>query len=503
MKFYITTGLAVIGILFSLPAKAANLNLGEMNDVLVWNNVALQAIRDTKPAPTIAARSFSMLQTSIFDAWAAYDPVARGTRLGDTLRRPIDEYTLDNKNKAISYAAYSTLTDLFPSQKAEFSNMMTSLGYDPTDTSTDRSTATGIGNVAAMALLDFRHHDGSNQLGDEANSSGKPYSDYTGYTSVNTPDVINNPDRWQPLRVADGKGGFVSQKFATPQWGNVTPFALESGSQFRPAIGPKTIESDPQGFIAQASQLLEISANLTDKQKVIAEFWADGPSSELPPGHWNLFGQYVSQRDNHDLDTDVKMFFALDNALLDASITAWDSKRAFDSVRPVTAIHYLFDNQKVLAWGGPNQGTQLINGQDWQPYQAPTVVTPPFPAFISGHSTYSAAAAEVLKNFTGSDDFGYSYTKLAGTYGIEKGPAEDVTLSWQTFSEAADEAGMSRLYGGIHFMDDNLIGLDLGRKVGAQAWAKAQAFISPVKSVIDEVLDSTSSIHSTGGYCSK
>ena len=217
-----------------------------------------------------------------------------------------------------------------------------------------------------------------------------------------------------------------------------------------------------------------------DEQKVIAEYWADGPSSELPPGHWCLFAQFVSQRDGHGMDDDVKMFFALTNAIFDASIVSWDAKRAFDSVRPVTAIHYLFMGQQVRAWGGPNRGTRLINGQDWQPYQAATVVTPPFPEFFSGHSIFSAAGAEILKRFTGSDDFGNSYTQKAGTSRVEPGttPATDVTLYWATFSEAADQAGISRRYGGIHFVQGDVVGRALGRQVATQAWNKAQAYIT-------------------------
>ena len=448
------------------------------NDLILWNKAALQAIRNTTPGPPIVARMLAVIHTSVFDAWAAYDSKAIGTQLGDSLRRPKPEHTLANKNKAISYAAYRTLVDLFPSQKVLFDDLMNKLGYDPSDTSTDITKATGIGNVAAQAVLDVRHNDGSNQLGN-LSASGRPYSDYTGYVAVNTPDTINDVNRWQPLRVSDGNGGFVIQPFVGAQWGFVTPFALKSASQFRPLVPPKTIEADPKGFKEQVQAVLDYSANLTDKQKVIAEYWADGPNSEFPPGHWNLFAEFVSERDHHTLDQDVKMFFILDNALLDASITAWEPKRFYDSVRPITAIHFLFKGQKVLAWGGPDRGTQLINGEDWQPYQAITVVTPPFPEYISGHSTFSAAAAEVLKRFTGSDYFGESYIQPAGTSRVENGPATDITLYWETFSDAADEAGISRRYGGIHVEDGDLLGRIAGRQVGELVWDTAQSYISP------------------------
>ena len=111
-------------------------------------------------------------------------------------------------------------------------------------------------------------------------------------------------------------------------------------------------------FVAQAQAVLDYSANLTDQQKVIAEYWADGPSSELPPGHWNLFAQSISDRDFHSIDADATMFFALNGAIFDASIATWGNKREFDYVRPVTAIRELFRDKQVLAWAGPNQGSQ-------------------------------------------------------------------------------------------------------------------------------------------------
>jgi hypothetical protein len=464
-----------VGLICGMAASARA--AGPESVVLQWNDTALQAIRDTHPGPPMCARDLAIVATCMYDAWAAYDPTAVGTRLGGTLRRPAAERTLANKNQAISFAAYRALADLFP-QTAEvsmFTAEMHSLGYNPADPSTDPSTPSRVGNMAAQAVIEFRHHDGANQLGD-LSASHVPYSDYTGYTPVNPPDQILDPNHWQPLRVSDGHGGFVIQNYIAPQWGQVIPFSLTSPSQFLPLDLPALSGSDE--YVRQAQQLLEYSANLTDKQKVIAEYWADGPSSELPPGHWCLFAHFVSQRDHYSLDQDAKLFFALSNAVFDASIVAWDAKRVFDSVRPITAIQYLFKGQKVQAWAGPYKGTQAIDGGNWQPYQAATVVTPPFPEYISGHSTFSAAAAEILKRFTGSDAFGASYTQRAGSSRVEPGttPATDITLSWATFTEAADEAGISRRYGGIHFEAGDQVGRLLGRQVGAQAWEKAQSY---------------------------
>jgi len=263
----------------------------------------------------------------------------------------------------------------------------------------------------------------------------------------------------------------------------VTPFAMESGDEYRwlmGRFGPATYGS--KEYQEQAEELIAMSAGLTDKQKMIAEYWSDGPNSEQPPGHWALFAQWVSERDHHTLDDDVKMFFALSNAIFDAGIAAWDAKRAYDSVRPITAIPVLFRGQTIHSWGGPGKGTVEMDGSQWIPYQPATFPTPPFPDYVSGHSTYSAAAATILKLFSGSDHFGYSVTLAAGSSKIEPGatPAHAVTLTWETFTDAANEAGISRRYGGIHFRAADLAGRLLGRMVAAKAWSKAQSYFDGV-----------------------
>jgi len=124
----------------------------------------------------------------------------------------------------------------------------------------------------------------------------------------------------------------------------------------------------------QAGEVLAHSAGLTDRRKAIAEYWADEPSSELPPGHWCLFAGHVSARDRNSTSEEVTMSFAMTTAIFDASIVCWGAKRSFDHIRPVSAIHHLFGGQRVLAWAGPGLGTRLIHGRDWRPCQAATVV---------------------------------------------------------------------------------------------------------------------------------
>jgi hypothetical protein len=284
-----------------------------------------------------------------------------------------------------------------------------------------------------------------------------------------------DPDHWQPLTYFNGTTT-VTPKFVGAHWYEVVPFAMTSPDQFLPYIseyGPALYGT--QDYLEQAQELVDISAHLTDEQKMIAEYWANGPHSELPPGHWDLFAQYVSARDQHTLDDDTKMFFALTNAIFDAGIAAWDAKRVFDSVRPVTAIPYLFHGQSMQCWGGPGKGTITTDGANWIPYQPSTFPTPPFPEYISGHSTFSAAGATILALWTRSEYFGASVSFNAGSSVIEPGitPANEVILAWKTFHEAADQAGISRRYGGIHFKAADLVGRATGDMVAAVAWAKA------------------------------
>jgi hypothetical protein len=250
--------------------------------------------------------------------------------------------------------------------------------------------------------------------------------------------------------------------------------------QLRPETLPP-MHPSPE-YRMRAEQLLELSASLGDSRKVIAEYWEGGPGTTTPPGHWHEIAQWVSQRDGHDLDRDVTLFFALGNALLDASIASWDCKQAIDYVRPITAVRFLYKGKRIQAWGGPYQGSSTIDGGEWRPYQRSTFVTPAFPEYVSGHSTFSAAAAEVLKRFTGSDTFRASYTRSTGTSQIEPAvtPINEVTLAWDTFSAAADQAGISRRYGGIHFEEGDLAGRTLGRQVGSLAWDRARAYLTGV-----------------------
>ena len=489
---------------------------------VLWDRAVQQAVVNTAVGPTIASRAYSMVHTAIYDAWAIYDPVAVPTQLDDAGQRPEIEVSDAYKQEAMSFAAYGVLVDLFPSETAIFDELMSDLGYDPRNTTTDPTTAAGIGNLSAGAILEYRHEDNSNQLGDNPDGTeGVAYSDTSGYEPSNTLDNLSDLALWTPESVPiDDATGNV-QQFLTPHWGEVTPFALSSGEQFRPeppepfllvpgevdlAAQTITLEDEsvvnidrtligtiinPQ-FIAQAEEIISVSANLTDEQKLIAEFWEDGRGTSFPPGTWMSFSQYVSARDEHSLDDDAKLFFTLGNAVGDAGIATWEAKTYYDYVRPVRAIRELgklgllgeFDPQlngyAIEAWQ-PHRGTQTILAADFLTYQNPDGdASPPFAEYTSGHSAFSAAGAVVLEQFTGRDEFGASVTFETGQSLFEPGstPTESVTLEWDTFSEAADEAGLSRIYGGIHFADGDINGRTLGAQVGRAVFEEAQQYIN-------------------------
>jgi hypothetical protein len=449
-----------------------------------WTQAALEAIRQLGSAPAaerarigppMVARSLALLHSAIYDAWAVHDPSALPVRL--SLARVVGA-TQVQIERSLSQAAHKVLVDQFPTQAATFNALLTSLGGNPGNTSEDPATPEGRGNLAAKATLNAAHDDGANQSG-SLSASGAIYADTTAYAAVNLPmqvtvpaqpSDIAAPDRWQPLAYLDGGGVTRIPGFIAPHWLRVRPFALSTAGQFRPGP-PAAITS--QAFLDQARHVVDVQDKLVTRQKVIAEYWADGPNSELPPGHWELFAAFVSQRDHHSLAQDVKLFFALANAIHDAAIATWECKRHYDYARPVTTIRHLMRGKRLRGWTGSTEAT--IDGEAWRPYQVSTFPTPPFPEYTSGHSAFSAAAAEVLMRFTGSDHFGGSFTQ-PGPLRVEPGlsSAPGTVLSWSTFSAAAQEAGESRLYGGIHFYEGNVAGLAMGRKVGAQAFDLAQ-----------------------------
>lgn len=518
--------LFALGLSVAVPASASV--------VRDWNETLLEAVRENAPRPTVVSRTLFMSSAAAFDAWAAYDPRAlAATPANRSLRRPPSEHSEANRRVAVSHAMFQLLVHAYPGERPRFEARMRALGLDPLFTSTDPGTPAGLGNRVAQNVIEARANDGSNVARNFADTATAAFP--VPYAAVNAADPAapNAPggahfdiNHWQPLRVPTGSlrdalgqpvvdaarpDSYRDQSFLTPHWGSVRPFAIPSAAALLPPAPPRHGSQEPyvdalgvrstghEAFLRQMTEVLEISGALNDRTKVIAEFWADGPRSETPPGHWNQLAQGVSIRDGHDIGADARMFLALNGALLDAGIATWNAKRVYDLVRPVSAIRHLFHGQQVQAWAGPNLGSRMIAGQDWQPYQDPTFVTPPFSEFTSGHSGFSAASAAVLEGMTGSPRFFDGVSRIdrdldrdgqpdligefraqPGYLRFESGPAAPVVLRWPTFKDAADEAGFSRLYGGIHIQDGDLRGREIGEKVGASVLARVQALAAGV-----------------------
>ena len=413
--------------------------------------------------------------------------------------------------------------------------------------------------------------------------------------------VLRDPNRWQPLALEAyvAQNGLpipgAVQTFIGSGWGRVAPFALApspAGLMLDPGPPPALGESAGDAAFKEAavdvirySSLLDpddgatldigpgargdnrlgandgnghelnpvtgasYAANVVsrgDFARAVAEFWADGPDSETPPGHWNTIANAVSDSRRlplrvggrgspvSRLEWDVKLYFALNGALHDAAVAAWGVKARYDSVRPISMIRYLgrrgqssdpdgpaYDPQglplvpglveivtprssapgrrhehlaghigevAVRAWRGnprdptsERSGVGWIRAVEWVPYQLPTFVTPAFAGYVSGHSTFSRAAAEILTAFTGSPHFPGGIgeaTVAAGELRHEAGPSRDVRLQWATYFDAADEAGISRLYGGIHISADDLQGRKLGAACGEAGWVLARRYFA-------------------------
>lgn len=337
-------------------------------------------------------------------------------------------------------------------------------------------------------------------------------------------------------------GNIPSDAYPTDIYGYRDFFKLEEGGD--PSVGhdlnPHTGEPYPPNMVPRA-----------DYARVLAEFWADGPDSETPPGHWFSILNYVNDHPLFEkrykgegevldaLEWDVKAYFTMGGAMHDAAVTAWGIKGWYDYIRPISAIRYMAgrgqssdstlenyhpagipllpgfievvgtddplvgDNQehrnkiKLKAWRGPDfipdpetteAGVDWILAENWWPYQRPTFVTPPFAGFVSGHSTYSAAAAEIMTMLTGDAFFpggvGEFVAKKNEFLVFEEGPSVDVTLQWATYKDASDQTSLSRIWGGIHPPADDIPGRLIGVEVGRDAFDLAEAYFGGIQTGI-------------------
>jgi len=584
-----------------------------------WNEQLLFAIRNDTARPTVHARNLFHVSAAMYDTWTVFDTSdAKPYLVNDGYEGPMSDAALDEAisyaaHRLINYRFASGPGGTGPGRELTIlltDIEMTTRGYDPSNTSTIGNTPAALGNRIAQAYIDFGLSDGANEAND--------YADPSGYTPVNPSMTFHNsgtpatdPNRWQPLHFTrqriDQFGTVIeqdTQEFLSPYWGNVKDFALPNkqpdevyhdvgsppqlngigDAEFREAVTEVIRYSsklDPnQGTMVDISpansgnrslgsyesaghsvnpytgQAYDPNiVNLADYGRVAAEFWADGPNSEAPPGHWNVIRNDVADKMDQlgiakriggiggvvdDLEFDIKSYFALNAAVHDAGIAAWNHKGVYDYSRPVTMIRYqgqlgqssdpdgpsyhpdglaldaglieLITAETTVrggkhehlagsegkiainAWRGPPtilEGEQIdgpgdiggvdwILAEDWLPYQLDTFVTPPFAAYLSGHSTFSRSAAEVLAAITGDEYFpgGLGEHVINPEFGLEFefGPTEELTLQWATYFDAADEAGESRLWGGIHVPADDLRGREIGSVIGKDAWALSQLY---------------------------
>jgi hypothetical protein len=431
---------------------------------------AVPAIFEMSPGgndASLVLRVTTLITNAWFDAIAPYHSTAVGvySRLGR--RPPSESDTNANKNTAILYASFHVLRSLFPHRTADWNAMLTSVGLDPADGSMDLTTPVGIGNAAGRGVVSARERDGMNQLGDEGRTyNRRPYADYTGYKPVNTAYELKDASRWQPNFVTTNNGIFSIQQFVTPQWGLTRPYSYQTPNSFPapPPVDSRPTGSHRQAYQRQADEVLSVSANLTDYQKMVAELF-DNKIFSL--GFSALF---ISQSRNFTLDQFVHYDFLTNMAAFDAGIATWNQKAKWDAVRPFSAIRYLYGDRQVTAWGGPGEGTVTdIPASEWRSY----LNTADHPEYPSGSACFCAAHAQASRRFLGSDQFGWSVPAAKGSSRIEPGitPAADIVLGpWSTWSDFEHECGLSRLWGGVHFMPSITEGAAQCKPIGDTAY---------------------------------
>lgn len=379
------------------------------DEVTTWNELLLTSIRDTSTGPPIASRAMAMTQLAVFEAVNSVDRNYAPYR--GYYATPADT----SKEAAAAQAAHDVLRSMYPDRAAVFAAQLTT-SLNAISNSPAKSAGIELGRLAAAGMVAQRTGDGS-------------------ALSVSVP-VGTLPGQWRPTPSGNLPGAFG-------QYATVTPFGLTSPAQFRPAAPPSLASQAYADAVSEVRTLGSANSTIrTEDQTEIARVWAYSAGTITPPGAWNRVAQQVANTSFLTIDESARMFGLLGMAQADAAISSWDCKNVFNLWRPITAIH--------LADTDGNQATAADS--DW----TPLLTTPNFQGYTSGHSTFSSAAAAVLASIVGDS---YSFTVT----GAER------TRAFTSFSAAAAEAGMSRIYGGIHFNFDNVEGLNCGRAVGEYA----------------------------------
>lgn len=424
---------------------------------------------------TIVLRFTTMLTNAWFDATAPYHPTAIGV-YSDLGRRPAGESATNaNMNVAILYASYRVLNSLAPQHAADWAALMVSVGLDPNDDHEGNADAIGIGNAAGNAVVAMRENDGFNQLGFEGGRTYNPlpYRDYTGYEPKNTAYELKDERRWQPNIVSNRYGITRVQAFVTPQYALTLPYSYDDPLDFGVPSPDKSLKKGPhavQKYKAQADQVIEASANLTDEQKATAELFDDKIRS------LGFSALFVSMSQNMSLLEFVHYDFLTNVAAFDVGIIVWQEKTKYDAVRPFSAIRHIYGDDPITAWGGPGMGTvNDIPADQWRPY----LNTADHPEYPSGSASFCAAHAQASRLYLGTDDLNWTVPIPAGSSVVEPGitPAVDTELYFPTFTDFQTRCGYSRLWGGVHFEDAILSGFDLGAQIGTNAYEFVQAHI--------------------------
>jgi hypothetical protein len=411
-----------IRIIMCLTAMILLVSLGARrawaDEVLDWNQVTLDTVRALRINPPRAARALAMVHIAIYDAVNGIDRVYEPYHFDK--RAPPGA----SRRAAAAMAAYTVLVKLHPERRAQYDaalkNSMGAIRNGP-----DKHKGKAWGETVGNAILRLRKNDGSDWI--------VPYvpADEVGL--------------WRPTPAALAPA-------LLPQWPFVRPFAMYSGDQFR-VEPPPDLWTD--AFVDAYEEVKELgrsdSESRSDEETEIAFFWEDGAGSVTPPGHWQVIARDLAWRYRNSLLENARLFALLSIAQADAAISAWDSKYAYENFRPVTAI-----TEDAEDDGNPD--TEL------DPTWTPLLPTPPFPAYTSGHSTFSSVSARILARFYGTDKIAFSGASPDPQRWPEVLPG--VVRRWKRLSQAAEEAGQSRIYGGIHWQYDNQAGLAAGRALG-------------------------------------
>lgn len=383
---------------------------------------------------TLINRITSAVLIALVDATAPYHPTAVGvfTRFD---RRPQEEWNPTNVNTAMLYAAYHSMRGMIPHREDVWITYLTDFGLDPSVDGMDTTTAAGIGTAAGKGAVAARLNDGMNQLGH--------YADNTGYQPVNTAYEVVDASRWQPLLRRTGIGQYTEQTFVTPQMANTSPLTDFNPRDFRHPVPTASNPENWDEYKAQVDHILEVSANLTDEQKMMAEFF---DNKIISLGYSFIGAAVQNQLGPADF---ARVDFLSMLAAVDSSIVTWQEKWRYDAVRPVTAIQHVYGDELVTAWGGPGMGTMEIPASQWRSY----IPESDHPEYPSASTCGCYAHGQSLRRYYGTDELNWAMPYPAGSSRIEPGitPAEDIELHFATWTEFEEECAKSRVYAGVHF----------------------------------------------------